>query len=347
MFNRICQEVLHARRPTLNYISPPICEAIFSGSGFPTLILDALTGLPSLSGFRVEYDSLTGLFRFSWDTYGPALCYNVYKAVDPTSPNGTYVLSRSCVQTPFFDTPDCPECYLVSAVTETGETPLAGPVCSECPLPPEPPPGPGPPPPPVTFFNSQYTASCPEEFCGEVTVSAGTYTSSFSQINADAKAIAAANAALVCEPCVLPEDTYLTYPDGGSVFIHPTAAHILEHANGGKHGQIMLVNRSLTETVDRVVITMLQGNPPVPAVWTDATGRNILPGQRKSFGWVLYEYPFGNPLFWPLTDFKVEYGFLSEGGAAPHTALIEIQSYTSDGQTLTWYMDSLPPCPCP
>lgn len=346
MFNRISQEVLHARRPTLNYISPPICEVTFSGSGFPTLILDALTGLPSITGFRVEYNPLTGRFRFSWDTYGPALCYNVYKAVDPASPNGTYTLNRSCVQDPFFDTPDCPECYLVSAVTETGETPLAGPVCSECPEPP--PPGPGPPPPAV-FFSSQYTATCPEEFCGETTIPAGTYTSSFSQVNADAKAIDAANAALVCEPCVLPADTYLSYPQNGPTYIHPTAAHDLEHIGGGKHGEIIIVNNRVSGTVDRLRITMLQGNPPVPAGYYEASGQNLPPGVYRSYGWTLWDYPPGNPLFWPDTDFKVEYSILGEPGSASTTPyqVAEIQTFTSDGQTLTWFIDGLPPCPCP
>src|SRR5262245_30258222 len=113
MLNRISLEVLHARRPTLNYVSPPICEAIFSGSSFPTLVLDALEGLDLITGLRVDYDPLTGRFRISWDAYPFVLCYNVYRADDPNAPNGSYTLIASCIQDTSIFTADCPVCFLI------------------------------------------------------------------------------------------------------------------------------------------------------------------------------------------------------------------------------------------
>lgn len=346
MFNRISQEVLHARRPTLNYVSPAICEAIFSGSSFPVVVLDELSALAAITGLRVEYDSATGRFRISWDAYPFVQCYNVYKANDPAQPNGTYTLFISCTTSTTFTTTTCPSCFLITAVTLVGETPFAGPICTTCPPPPVVPPGD----PPIIFYNAEYTANCPEGFCGDpVTIPAGTYSSTFSQANADAQAIEAANAALVCVPCVLGPDEYLNYPNDGPTYFHPSPAHLTEHIGGGKHGELIVVNRDPSRTVERFKVSMMQGNPPAPAIYYEANNQNLQPGTRRSLGWTLFEYPPGNPAFWPLTDFKVEYSFVGDPQASLMTTrqVDEIQTFTIDGQQLTWFIGGLPPCECP
>lgn len=346
MNNRISQEVLHARRPTLNYISPAICEAVFSGSSFQAVVLDALTSLPPITGLRAEYDPITGRFRISWDAYPFIQCYNVYKANDPAQPNGTYTLFISCTTETTFTTTHCPDCFLITAVTLTGETPFAGPICTTCPPPPPVPPDE----PPIVFYNAEYTANCPPEFCGNsVTIPAGTYTSLFSQTNADAQAIEAANAALTCVPCILGPEEYLNYTNVGPVYEHPTAAHLIEHSNGGKHGQIMIVNRDPVRNIGRIRVEMMQGNPPVPTVYVEYSNPGFSPGTRASVGWVLYEYPSGGNVFWPLTNFKVRYSFATDPNPSSDLSreVAEIQSFSFDGQTITFYIGGLPPCICP
>lgn len=198
MNNRLSLEVLHARRPTLNYISPAICEATFSGSSFGTLVLEALSGLSPVSGFVVTYDATSGLFRISWDAYPNALCYNLYR--DPTG-GGVYTLFKSCIPGTTFQTADCPVCFLITAVTLIGETPFLKSVCTDCPTTSAN---------PITYYSSAQTASCPTGYSGSsVTKPAGFSTSLVSQANADAKAKIAAEEALSCQPCHIITDSPL------------------------------------------------------------------------------------------------------------------------------------------
>lgn len=67
-------DILYLRRPVLNYLSPPICEVIFSGSSNPVIILSEpligrVTGV-AIGGF--------GAFQLTWNAFPGALCYNVY-----------------------------------------------------------------------------------------------------------------------------------------------------------------------------------------------------------------------------------------------------------------------------
>lgn len=192
MNNRLSLEVLHARRPTLNYVSPAICEAIFSGSSFATLVLDSLSHLSGITGLRFEFNPLTGRFRLFWDIYPGALCYNVYQADDFNNPAGNYTLVATCIPNPVYELPaGDPACFLVTAITPVGETPFSEIICV------------GFPPETMLFHNVEYTATCPPGFTGApVTVPAGTYSSSISQANADQKAIDAANGALNCIPII-------------------------------------------------------------------------------------------------------------------------------------------------
>jgi hypothetical protein len=121
-------EVLYLRRPSIDYISPPVCEFDFSASGGPVIVLDALGALAAPTGLIL---SGIGNFHLSWNRYPGALCYTVYRAVDPANPFGEYVIVAECIEDPEYDIDpnDPPTCYRVSAITENGETLLSDPIC--------------------------------------------------------------------------------------------------------------------------------------------------------------------------------------------------------------------------
>ncbi len=129
---------LFLRRPKIDYLSPGICEATFSSTGSPVIILPDFHRRRGPTGLFI-----TGSFghrRLHWDAYPDALCYNVYMAdcvegVDPlTLP---YHLIAECVSENFLDLPD-EGCYRVSAITLEGESDLSDPICT-CEFPPPPP----------------------------------------------------------------------------------------------------------------------------------------------------------------------------------------------------------------
>lgn len=120
-------EVLYLRRPRLEYVSPPICEFDFSSSGGPIISLETIGQLLAPSGFIL---SGRGRFVLSWTNYPGAICYTVYKAVDPNNPFGEYVVVAECIEDPSINLePNGPGCYRVSAITEHGETQLSDPIC--------------------------------------------------------------------------------------------------------------------------------------------------------------------------------------------------------------------------
>jgi hypothetical protein len=125
--NSIALDILHTRRPVLNYVSPAICDAIFSSSSFPTLVLEAIPKKPGITGARAFYAE--GGFRLQWNVYPGAICYTVYKVNDATDPFGEYSIIAECISDPQYDpalwelpfNPDDPACYLVSVLTAEGE----------------------------------------------------------------------------------------------------------------------------------------------------------------------------------------------------------------------------------
>lgn len=121
------------RHPILNYTSPPVCEVLFSGSGFPVIVLGDFSNLAAPGGVRFGG---IGRFRLSWNRYINALCYNIYRA-ETDDPNAPLLLVYEC----FDDTsiPLGPGCYRVSAITPDGETQLSPFVCYFVPpmIPPE------------------------------------------------------------------------------------------------------------------------------------------------------------------------------------------------------------------
>lgn len=218
-------DTLFLRRPKINYVSPPVCEAIFSGTGSPIIILADIGKLPGPTGLVAGG---VGNRRLSWNRYPGALCYNVYTAVitanDPCAgiadpnlkavcecqtiaaygnhiPSGvtvTYELLAECFIDPFFLVPTV-GCYRVSAITPDGESDLSDPtcICDFTPIPH-----------PITVCNTSQTASCTPPLVGpDVTVPAGVYcievendpdTVAAAQSEMNAQALAQAQSELAC-----------------------------------------------------------------------------------------------------------------------------------------------------
>ena len=120
-------DLLHLRRPKLDYISPPVCEVAFSASGV-VIVLNPISPPNFPTGLIL---SGIGNFRLSWNSYPGALCYSVYKATDPNNPeSSSYVIVLECIQSNFADLEQFGSgCYRVSAITLDGETPLSPPIC--------------------------------------------------------------------------------------------------------------------------------------------------------------------------------------------------------------------------
>lgn len=119
-------DILFLRRPSLRYVSPGVCEASFSGSSFPVIILDALANLLGPTGLTLGG---VGGFLLSWNNYPGALCFSVYKAVDELDPFGAYVLIAECINDNFIDLESFgPGTYRVTAITPEGESPPSEPI---------------------------------------------------------------------------------------------------------------------------------------------------------------------------------------------------------------------------
>lgn len=90
-------DILYLRRMSIDYVSPPICEVIFSGSSNPVIILSnfqrgKVTGLV-LGGFSG--------FRLSWNAFPGAICYSIYFI----GGDNVAVLLAECVQ-PDYELPN-------------------------------------------------------------------------------------------------------------------------------------------------------------------------------------------------------------------------------------------------
>jgi hypothetical protein len=135
-FNHL--NVFTPRRVTLDYRSPAICVAMFSGSGEVAISLQP-----------IEESMVAGLLwtwlgdfgRLSWGAYPGALCYSIYKLVDEEDPFSEYVIVAECVTDAFLSTL-APGTYKVEAITPNGTTSFSEPIVGEDED--EPPPGPTP-----------------------------------------------------------------------------------------------------------------------------------------------------------------------------------------------------------
>lgn len=132
-------EVLFARRPLLNYTSPAICEAVFSSTSFPVLVLAATPVKAKISGLVLTFKGEGGDFILNWNNYPGALCYSVYKLRNTIDPFSDYVLVAECISDPTYDpslwpldNPDELGCYVITAITAEGETEFGDPICNGC-----------------------------------------------------------------------------------------------------------------------------------------------------------------------------------------------------------------------
>lgn len=117
---------LFFRQPLIHYVSPPVCENLFSSSSGPIIVLNAINHLQPVSGFILGG---VGNFHLSWGVYPGALCYSVYMSTDPNNPFGEYVIIAECIPNPDIDlTSFGPGFYRVTALTPEGETPFSPPI---------------------------------------------------------------------------------------------------------------------------------------------------------------------------------------------------------------------------
>lgn len=125
-------DVIKAKQIPFLYVSPAVCDFIFSASGSTSLFLSRS---PSAFGYINLIISEQGDgYRLQWDTYPGALCYSVYKLVDELDPFSGYRLIAECITDNFLDVTD-PGAYSVTPVTPDGEGDIPSPV----PTPSEPP----------------------------------------------------------------------------------------------------------------------------------------------------------------------------------------------------------------
>jgi hypothetical protein len=118
-------EILYLRRPVLNYVCPPVCEVLFSGTSTPIIVLDPF--LPSGAVSGAERGG-SGGFQLSWNRYPGAICYSVYQADNEDEPFGTYHLIAECIPDPTFTLPPGRGPFRVTAITPDGETPPSAPI---------------------------------------------------------------------------------------------------------------------------------------------------------------------------------------------------------------------------
>lgn len=117
-------QVLYNRRPVLNYVAPPVCETLFSGTGAPVIVLDPIASLGPVTGLVLGG---VGGFQLSWNRYPGAICYSVYQADNADEPFGTYHLIAECIPDATFTLPPGGT-YRVTVITRDGESPPSAPV---------------------------------------------------------------------------------------------------------------------------------------------------------------------------------------------------------------------------
>lgn len=120
MFEEV--DVIKARRVPLIYVCPPFCEAEFSSTAAPTIILSPNRRRRGPTGLRLTNDG--GVLTLSWDTVDGAICYNVYSVINFGEPDQSYVLIAECITNTHVivecATPPCT--FVVTVITPDGES---------------------------------------------------------------------------------------------------------------------------------------------------------------------------------------------------------------------------------
>lgn len=122
-------EVLFARRPEINYVSPPACEVIISSFSGLLITLSSIGHIPAASGLIIRGE-WPGPFYLDWSTeHGdgpPVICYNIYQVSD-----GQLILVAECVNPPPGGggvTLPGSGTFVVTPVTPEGEGPPSQPI---------------------------------------------------------------------------------------------------------------------------------------------------------------------------------------------------------------------------
>lgn len=128
------RKVLTPRKLKLDYISPPICEGEFSATGTSEISLQPIYRKTGPTGLIMDWRGT--YWRLRWNSYPGALCYSVYKLSF-----SEYILVAECIDDPFIDLDVFGNgTYIVTVITDDGESDPSDPI----PTPGEPPPPPGP-----------------------------------------------------------------------------------------------------------------------------------------------------------------------------------------------------------
>ncbi len=120
-------EILFSRRPSINYVSPAICEGDVSSTGSPVIVLQPFPGIPKLTGVFIT--EVGGTFRLEWETTDGAVCYNIYEVID-----GELVLVLECVPNSDVELPPGGGEFVVTPITPDGEGPPSDPVSTDEPV---------------------------------------------------------------------------------------------------------------------------------------------------------------------------------------------------------------------
>jgi hypothetical protein len=116
-------DVLFLRRPRIDYVSPPICENVFTGSGSPVIVLEAFGGLDKITGVVIDGDFPNRIVR--WPEYPGAICYTIYEVGD----DGELIIIAECVEGPEYPLPpDVDGPIVVTPITPDGEGDPSDPV---------------------------------------------------------------------------------------------------------------------------------------------------------------------------------------------------------------------------
>lgn len=119
-------DILSLRRPEFLYVSPAVCEAIFSGTSHPVIVLEPFGPQPGPTGL---VRGGVGKVFLTWRNYPGAVCFSFYVASEPDNPNSPYNLISECM--PANSVGVCTNAFFkISAVTTSGETPLSDPIFS-------------------------------------------------------------------------------------------------------------------------------------------------------------------------------------------------------------------------
>jgi hypothetical protein len=114
---------LFLRRPRIEYVSPPICEALFSSTGFPTIFLEPFENSKGPTGVAW---SDQGFRFFTWPRVPGEICHNVY--VSPGSdPHGTYSIISECIPPGVIAICSAGAFYVTATLSDGSET-LPGPI---------------------------------------------------------------------------------------------------------------------------------------------------------------------------------------------------------------------------